>query len=186
MFKISRAGFLLGIFLLLPWSAHSQMNVYVGPHIGIQKSQDAQNANNLVGATMRLRLLPVLGVETDIGYRQEKYGSGALTVRSWPVTITGLIYPLPIIYGGLGAGWYNTTFDYANIYNETGFGDETTHKLGWHLVAGIELPASPKINLFGDIRYVFIDYNLKDVPSAVLDGVNANFYSINFGLLFRL
>lgn len=186
MFRIISVGLVLGVLVLLPLSVSSQTNVYLGPHLGIQKSQDADDANYLVGATLRLKLMPAFGVEGDFGYRQEKYGSDVLTVKSWPVTITGLIYPLQIIYGGLGAGWYNTTFDYANNYNQAGFVDETTQKFGWHLAAGIELPASPSIKLFGDVRYVFIDYNIKDLPDAVLDNVDADFYSINFGLLFRL
>lgn len=183
MFRLISTGIIFGILILLPWSAHSQMNVYLGPHLGIQKASNADKANYLVGATMRLKLMPVLGVEGDIGYRQEKYGSGALTVKDWPVTVTGLLYPLPIIYGGIGVGWYNSTFHYDDKY---GISDETTHESGWHLAAGIELPASPNVKLFGDVRYVFLDYKFKELPDAVLNGAKANFYSINFGLLIRL
>ncbi len=185
MFRKINLGIFLGILILLPLSARGQTSAYVGPHLGIQKAEGA-DANYLVGATLRLKLMPVLGVEGDIGYRQENYGSDALTVRDYPVTVTGLIYPLPIIYGGLGAGWYNTTFDYADKYNELGFADETTTKFGWHLAAGVELPASPKFKLFGDVRFVFLDYKFKDLPEAVLDGAKSNFYSINVGVLVRL
>ena len=183
--KIS-TGIFLAILILLPLSARSQTNAYLGPHLGIQKSSGAEGANYLVGATLRMRLLPVLGAEADIGYRQQKYGSGALTVREWPVTVTGLLYPLPIIYGGIGGGWYNTTFDYSDTYNQAGYGDETTTKFGWHLAAGVELPASPKVRLFGDVRFVFLDYKFKDLPGAVLDGAESDFYSINAGVLIRL
>jgi hypothetical protein len=183
--KIS-AGIFLGIFILLPLSARSQTGVYFGPHIGIQKSQGAEDANYLVGATLRLKLLPVLGAEADIGYRQEKYGSDVVTVKNWPVTFTGLLYPLPVIYGGIGGGWYNTTFDYADTYNDLGFDDETTREFGWHLAAGIELPVSPSVIMFGDVRFVFLDYEFKDLPDAVLDGADSDFYSINVGLLFSL
>jgi opacity protein-like surface antigen len=186
VFRKISMGIVYGILILLPLAANSQTNVYLGPHLGIQKSHDAQDANLLAGATLRLKLSSALGIEGDIGYRQEKYASGAVTVKNWPVTVTGLIYPLPIIYGGIGAGWYNTTIDYAKIYNQAGFSDETTQKFGWHLAAGIELPASPNVRLFGDIRYVFIDYEFKNLPGAVLDGVKSDFYSINAGILFRL
>jgi len=135
---------------------------------------------------VRAKLMPAIGVEGDIGYRQEKLGNDALTIRQWPVTVTGLLYPLPFLYGALGGGWYNTTFDYADVYNKAGYADETTRKFGWHLGAGVELPASHSIKLFGDVRYVFLDQKLKNLPDAVLDGDNANFYSINAGLLFRL
>jgi opacity protein-like surface antigen len=185
MFREINIGIILGILILLPLSAYSQTSVNLGPHLGIQKAKNA-DANYLVGATLRLKLMPILGVEGDIGYRQQKYGEDVLTVRQYPVTVTGLIYPLPIIYGGIGAGWYNTTFDYTDTYNDLGIDDETTSEFGWHLAAGVELPASPRVKLFGDVRFVFLDYKLKDLPDAVLDGAESNFYSINAGLLFRL
>ena len=186
MIRIIDTGIFLGLLILLPLSGHGQTGLSLGPHLGIQKSHDAQDANYLVGATLRLKQSPALGAEADIGYRQEKYGFGAVTVRYWPVTVTGLLYPLPIIYGGLGGGWYNTTFDYAETYNRAGYGDVTTRKFGWHLAAGVELPASPKVRLFGDVRYVFLDYKFKDLPGAVLNGAESDFYSINAGVLLRL
>jgi len=185
MFGKISIGIFLGILILLPLTARSQTATYLGPHLGIQKSRDAQDANYLVGATLRLKLSPFLGAEGDISYRQEKYGSGAVTVRNWPVTVTGLLYLLPTVYGGVGAGWYNTSFDYADTYNKGGYGDETTQEFGWHLAVGVELPASPKVRLFGDVRYVFLDYEFKDLPDAVLDGAKSDFYSINAGILFQ-
>src|SRR5512140_1024891 len=164
--------------MMLPVATQSQTNAYVGPHLGMQKSPDAQDANYLLGATVRFRLMPIIGVEGDIGYRQEKFGSGAVTVKEWPVTVTGLLYPLPIVYGGIGAGWYSTTLDYNDTYNRAGYGDETKRNFGWHLAAGVELPASPKFRLFGDIRFVFLDYKFKELPGKVLDGAKANFYSL--------
>lgn len=184
---IKKYTFGIGVttLLLLSFSVRSQA-IYFGPHLGIQKAQDAEKSNYLVGATLRMKLLPGIGAEGDIGYRQEKFGSGAVTVKNWPVTVTGLLYPLPIVYGGLGGGWYNTTFDYADSYNQMGFADEAVKKFGWHLAAGVELPASPKLKVFGDVRYVFLDYKFKELPGGVLDGAKANFYSLNFGLLLRL
>ena len=186
MFGKISAGIVLGILLSLPLSSYSQSSVYVGPHLGIQKSEGAEDPSYLIGATLRAKLLPILGIEADIGYRQEKYGSGAVTVRTWPVTVTGLLYPLPVIYGGLGGGWYSTTFDYADSYNDIGIEDETTRNFGWHLAAGVEFPASPRVRLFGDVRFVFLDYDFKDLPEAVLDGADSDFYSINVGVLFGL
>lgn len=186
MLKFFYVGIILGTLFMLPSNTYSQTNVFLGPHLGMQKSGDAENMNYLVGATIRAKLAPALGVEMDVGYRQQKYGNDVLTVKDWPVTITGLIYPLPMIYGGVGAGWYNSTLDYADRFNQIGYGDETTQKFGWHLAAGIEVEASPKINLFGDVRYVFLKYKFRNLPGAVLDGAKSDFYSINVGLLFRL
>ncbi len=183
--KLTSAIF-LAILIILPLSARSQTNLYLGPHLGIQKSDGAEDANYLVGVTLRMKVMPIIGVEGDIGYRQEKYGSGAVTVRNWPVTVTGLLYPLPVIYGGIGGGWYNTTFDYNDTYNDAGFDDETSNEFGWHLAAGLEIPASSRFKLYGDVRFVFLEYKFKDLPEAVLDGKKSDFYSLNFGLLFRL
>ena len=88
--KLSSAIF-LGMLFLLPLSASSQTSLYLGPHLGIQKSDGAEDANYLVGATLRMKVMPILGLEGDLGYRQEKYGSGAVTVRNWPLTVTGLL-----------------------------------------------------------------------------------------------
>lgn len=177
--------FALGILIMLPLAARSQ-SLYIGPHLGIQKSDGAEDANYLVGATLRMKLMPIIGIEGDLGYRQEKYGNNAVTVRNWPVTVTGLLYPLPFAYGGIGGGWYNTTFDYADTYNDAGFDDETTQEFGWHLAAGVELPASPRFKVFGDVRFVFLDYKFKELPNAVMEGKDSDFYSLNFGILFRL
>ena len=186
MIKRICLGLLLSICIALPLSVHGQIGVSFGPHVGIQKAQDAEKSNFLVGATMRLRFMSALGAEGNISYRQEDFAANSFTSKSWPVTVTGLLYPLPFLYGGVGAGWYNTTFDFDDATNNAGFEDRTEQEFGWHLAVGLELPASPSIALFGDVRYVFLDYNLKDVPSAVLNDVNADFYSINAGLLFRL
>ena len=172
--KLSSAIF-LGMLFLLPLSASSQTSLYLGPHLGIQKSDGAEDANYLVGATLRMKVMPILGLEGDLGYRQEKYGSGAVTVRNWPLTVTGLLYPLPMIYGGIGGGWYNTTFDYNNTYNDAGFDDETTNEFGWHLAAGLEVSASPQFKLVGDVRYVFLDYKFKELPEAFLTGQKSDF-----------
>ena len=179
-------GILLGFLILLPLAARSQPGVFIGPHLGIQKAKDAENASYLAGATLRVKLAPIFGIEGDIGYRQEKYGSGALTIREWPATATALLYPLPVICGGVGGGWYNSTLDYSDDLNNAGIDDDTATKFGWHLVVGIELPASPKFKVFGDVRYVFLDRKLKNLPDAVIQGDDANFYSINLGLLFRI
>lgn len=179
----------LSTLLLLPSTSHGQFDptdkpkVYLGPHFGIQKTQDVDGTDYLVGATLRVKPLTFLGVDADIAYRQEEFNSD-LTVRSWPITVSGLLYPVPMLYGGLGAGWYQTTFDFSDALNNSGVNDETSGEFGWHLVGGVEVQAARKIIVYGDFRYAFLEYDLEDIPGAVLDGVNADFYSINIGLLF--
>lgn len=42
--------------------------------------------------------------------------------------VTGLVYPLPIVYGAVAAGWYNATFDFESELIE----DRTEQEFGWH------------------------------------------------------
>lgn len=178
-------GILLSFLLAFPIIANSQVGISFGPHVGIQKAQDADESNYLFGGTVRAKFA-ALGAEAGISYRQEDYQNGAVTVKSWPVTASGLIYPVPVIYGVVGGGWYNTTFDFNDVYNTMGFEDRSEQEFGWHLGAGLELPISMRTKLYGDVRWVFLDYELENLPSAVVEDVNADFYSINAGLLFGL
>jgi len=155
----------------------------VGPQLGYQKAKDADNGKLMFGGAIRARLTPALGVEGSINYRQEKYGDGALTVKSWPVMVTGLYYPIPIIYGAVGAGWYNTKFDYSSELNEF-VKDKSSQEFGWHFGAGVEIPAGISTKLTADIKYVFLNYDFKEVPG--LGNIDSNFYIINLGLLFGL
>lgn len=147
-------GCMILLLLFVVPQVHAQ-GFNLGPQLGYHKSEDA-DGNFLIGAALRLKLMPIVGVEGSINYRQEEF-SDQLTVRSWPVMVSGMIYPLPIVYGVLGAGWYNTTFDFEDIPGVDE--DHTEQEFGWHFGAGVELPVG-RSKLTGDIRYVFLDYDL--------------------------
>jgi opacity protein-like surface antigen len=169
----------MGLITLLVVQANAQ-SIGLGPQLGFYKARDADNGSIMGGVACRLKLTPVLGAEASINYRQEKYANDAVTVRSWPVMVTGLIYPLPVVYGAMGVGWYNSTFD----YNVPSLADETKQKFGWHFGAGVELPAGPKIKLTGDIRYVFLNYDFKQIPGS--GDLKSDFFVITVGFLFGL
>jgi len=172
---------LMGLITVLVVPVNGQ-SVSLGPQVGYYKAQDT-DGNFMGGVAWRFKFTPMLGLEASINYRQEKYMDDALTVRSWPVMVTGLIYPLPIVYGAIGAGWYNTTFD----YDQDKFAllkDETTQEFGWHFGGGVELPVGSNFKLTGDIRYVFLDYDFEEIPGS--SELESNFYVITAGLLFGL
>ena len=156
----------------------------VGPRAGYYKSQDAEEGNLMAGAAARLKLSPVLGIEGSIDYRSERYLNGAVTVKSWPVMATALVYPLPIVYGLAGFGWDNTTFDFdAGKLGVVSIEDKTEQEGGWHFGGGVELPLGGT-TLAADIRYVFLDYDFSDVPGS--GDVKSDFYAITVSLLFGL
>lgn len=170
------------IILTLPSQA-SAKNLSIGPQIGYFRSQDADNGSVMGGLELRFKVNQYFGGEASINYRQEKYADGLLTVRSWPVMLTGLLYPVPFIYGAMGAGWYNTTLDYDQDRLPL-LKDDTAQKIGWHFGGGLELPLSPKIRLTTDFRYVFLDYQFEEIPGS--EDMKSNFYVISAGLLYDL
>ncbi|MBN2709727.1 MAG: porin family protein [Calditrichaceae bacterium] len=172
---------IMGLITIFAAPVNSQ-SIAIGPQVGYYKAQDA-DGSFMGGLAWRFKSAEIFGLEASINYRQEKYFNDVLTVRSWPVMVTGLIYPVPIVYGAIGVGWYNTTFD----YDQTRFPslkDETKQKFGWHFGGGVELPVGSKINLTGDIRYVFLNYAFQEFPGS--GDKNSNFFVIAVGFLFVL
>jgi opacity protein-like surface antigen len=174
---------LLTVLAALITAQANAQSVSLGPQVGYYKARDADKGSLMGGVAWRLKVMPILGVEASINYRQEKYGNDALTVRSWPVMVTGLIYPLPIVYGAIGAGWYSVTYDY-NQSKLPLIKDETTQKVGWHFGGGVELPIGSSFKLTGDIRYVFLNYKFKQFPGS--NDMKSNFTVITAGFLYNL
>ena len=153
----------------------------LGPQAGYQKAKDADDGKLMGGLALRLKLSQSLGVEGSINYRQEKFND-ALTVRSWPIMVTGLFYPLPVAYGAIGAGWYNSKFDFEAPGNAASI-EERKQEFGWHFGCGVELPLGAHTKLAGDVRYVFLNYDFDKVPGVQID---RDFYVITAGILFGL
>ena len=157
--------------------------VYLGPQLGFQKANDADEGQFWGGAVLRARLTYALALEGSINYRQETFMSDQLTVRSWPVTASALFYPVSVLYGVAGMGWYHLTLDYHSDLASV-FEDETQQKVGWHFGGGLELPLSDNVNFTSDIRYVFLNYDFQELPGS--DDLSSNFYALMFGLVWDL
>ena len=178
----TKALLFMGLITLMVTHAEAA-SINLGPQLGFYKAKDADNGAFIGGVTCRLKFTSVLGAEASINYRQETYGHDAVTVRSWPVMVTGLIYPVPILYGAIGAGWYNLTFDY-NQGKYPLLKDETMQKFGWHFGAGVEVPAGVTSKLIGDIRYVFLNYKFQEIPGSA--NMKSDFFVITVGFLFGI
>jgi hypothetical protein len=161
--------------------ARATSGVSFGPQVGVSKSP-GKDANLIAGAALRLRLIPVIGVDASINYHQEEFAGDGLVVRSWPVQVTGLLYVLPVAYAAMGAGWYMTTFDVEGAPGVV-LEDDTETDFGWHFGGGLEIPLGYTAKLVGDLRYVFIDYDFAAVPGS--GEVNSDFYMATAGLLFN-
>jgi len=152
---------------------------YIGVHGAFTKARGAEDGNFLGGMHLELLMARILGVQGAIGYRsEEKFevplpsGPASLNVRIIPVTVSGKVY-LPVAptfspYGVAGAGWYHTFFDYSAPLEATGLHDQDTNTFGWHLGAGLNLMVSPRVGLFAEGRWAFLDPNEK-LDSATRD-----------------
>lgn len=170
------------LFSVLLLSESFAQGFSIGPQVGYYKSKGADEGTMMYGAAMRLRLADMLGLEASINYRSESYEDNSITITSYPIMATAMIYVLPIAYSAIGAGWYNSDIDYSSQLNALGFKDGSNQDFGWHFGGGAELPLGI-LTLTADIRYVFIDYGFDKVPGQDLQ---SNFYVITAGVLINL
>jgi hypothetical protein len=172
------AMLLAAALVLLSLTSPVAAKARFGLHLGVQKAQDADNANTIFGALVRSKAED-WAIEASIDYRQEKYFNDEVTVRTWPVMLTLLYYPIPVLHGDFGAGWFNTTIDYSQDINDLGKSDYTAQRFGWHFGGGVEFPLET-VTLTADVRYVFLDYKWKYVPGT--SGRKGDFYMLTFGV----
>jgi opacity protein-like surface antigen len=134
----------------------------------------------MLGAFVRAGSM--FGVEGAVDYRNEDLGSGA-ELRTWPVTVSLIVAPIPLVYGVAGVGWYNTTLETPGLL---GTSEETSTDFGYHVGAGAQLPILPMLSLVGDVRYSYVDYDLDAFTSSVSEMEKGNYVSVNVGAMFQL
>jgi len=157
-------------------------NIGIGPQVGYQRSGDADAGRFMFGAVMRAKLSVAFGVEASINYRQDVYENW--TVRTWPVMLSALFYPFPQFYAVAGGGWHHSTIDFDPGFQQADLADQTSNPFGWHIGGGAEVPLGESVRLFGDVRYVFLDYNFDDLDDIPLSEMESNFYVISVGIIF--
>jgi hypothetical protein len=151
------------------------------PSIGITKPVDGgTDAKVLTGLALRNDIAPILMGELAVAYRSESRFDDQLHVRSWPVTASLYLKPVPTLYGGAGVGWYQTTFDYEND-TPLLLEDETKQLFGVHVGGGMTVPMSA-VGLDLNGRYVM----LRDQESRLVpEEFNPDFWTLSLGLAFK-
>ena len=149
------------------------------PSAGLTRSVDSDQAKTSLGLALRAPLLAgFLDAEVGAAYRSEDFESGAVTVRTWPITASAWLDLSSTMYAGGGLGWYNTTF-----HDNAGLAaDHTEEKVGLHLGAGVRLPLSPSLGLDLSGRYVFLG---SEETNLVPRKFNANSWTTQLGLAVR-
>ena len=146
------------------------------PSIGTSRPVDGGDAKTFGGLALRAPLAPLLAAEIGAAYRTESRFDGNLSVRSWPVTASLYLTPVPALYAGAGVGWYQNTFDYSS---QLPIADKTTQDFGVHVGGGIQVPLASAMAVDLGGRYVMMrDQESRLVPEKF----NPDFWMISLGL----
>ena len=168
---------ILSTCLILTCAASAHAGLGVGARYSYVHSNDMEDNSGMPGVMVRLRHMMFFGIEGAIDSHKQDLDNGA-ELRSTPISISAMVYPVPFVYGLAGLGFYHTTL-------KSG-GDETSDsKMGYHFGAGVEMPLVPLLKMTGDLRYRFLNYEFKDIPGSV-GKVDADGYAISAGLILYL
>lgn len=167
---------LIGTFFLLAATVNYAQHFSIGPEVGYYKQKDADKGSFLFGGSARLTF-GLLGVEGAIHYREDKYYNDAVKIQRYPISVSGLIFPLPFVYACAGIDWINSK----TTVNLPGVSGDTSSDLGYHFGAGVHLSLG-SIVLKGDARYVMI--GKMKIPSS--GEIDESVLVLSAGLLFTL
>ncbi len=181
--KIAWSSFLAAVLIIGAVSsaqAGGLLGFSVGGQAGVSRTGgDVDKSAFIGGGSARVEILSILAGEFAVNYRRESLDSG--DISTIPIQVSALITPLPLIYGTIGVGWYSINLD-GDLTDQLGdIGDFSNAAL--HLGGGISFPVAEKWNLIGDIRYVFLNYDIEDLPDF---DSNADFYMITGGLQYEV
>jgi opacity protein-like surface antigen len=151
------------------------------PSVGITRPVNSDDNTSKISGGLALRgdLVPFLMAEIGASYRSEDRFGGNLHVRQWPITASLWLKPVPMLYAGGGAGWYQTTLHYAESLQ---LSDETKQKFGVHLGGGMRLPLAPMVGLDLNGRYVFLDNVDQKLTTEKFD---PDFWTTSLGLAIK-
>ena len=156
----------------------------IGAMAGYVRARDADEGTWHAGVVARLQIVPFLAAEASISFHVDDYADGDVTVTTYPVQVTALLYPLPSLplrpYGLIGAGWYYTRVDFDD---SIGGGDETDSQFAVHVGAGGELSLGPGFTLFADFRWLFLDE--PGVDNSNIEDEEFDTWMVTIGGLFR-
>jgi hypothetical protein len=152
--------------------------VEIIPSLGMTRavSSDDKTVKFSGGLALRGNLAPFLMGEIGASYRSEERFGGDLRIKQWPVTTSLWLKPVPMLYAGGGAGWYQTSLEYREALQVPG---RTEQKFGVHLGGGLRLPLLPMAALDIQGRYVFLDNIDQKISTEKLD---PDFWTTSIGL----
>ena len=172
------AALLLGGLAITAPRAHAAEII---PSMGMTRTPTNGDDTRLsYGLAVRGNIAPMLAAEIGVGYRKDLLFNGQVESTQWPLTASLWLKPVPMLYAGGGAGWYNTTLHYPNSPLVSSL---TTQKFGVHLGGGVSLPVIPgvaSVDLNG--RYVYLGNQKSDLPP---NNFKADYWTTSLGVAFH-
>jgi len=179
---------LLCCYAALPAGAQAGL-LGLGGHVGYFRAGDHGEKKFFAGAHARIKLPLLFAVEGALDYRpaaSREVGGAArgsdLDVTTYPITVSAMIRPMPLLYVLAGVGWYNTTIEFSGPPPFGGPDSETDDNFGSHVGAGVELPIGGGKSLSADVRYVFLDYDIRKLDLGGTRKLDADYVSFQVGL----
>jgi len=176
---------LFPLLLASPASA-DLLGFKVGAHGGISHTGgDIDDSSPIFGGVARLEVLSIITGELAVDYKSDSIETpaGDRDISTVPIQLSALITILPVIYGTIGVGYYSVSAD--DDLQDQVEGLDDLSNAAMHLGVGAEFPVGNRLSIMGDLRYVFLDYNLDNVDEDIFD-TSASFYTLTGGLLLRV
>ncbi len=156
--------------------------VLIGPQGGFQKPGDGDDTRYNVGAFLRVKPSQYWGIDASGDYFKQTFLDGDIRANSVPVMASLRIYPFPYMYLAGGGVYQHLNLNFSPALNTAGINDTTKNRWGFQAGTGLEIPLTSWVALQADARYVWIDYDLDNVPGA--SNLTTDYYIVRFGLGF--
>jgi opacity protein-like surface antigen len=153
----------------------------IGGRYNYNETLDTDRNAHMGGAMLRARN-NYFGLEGSVDYHEDELLTET-DLKTWPISASILAFPLPVLYGIAGLGWYNTTVDFPE---NASVDDQTDSSLGYHIGGGVELPVTNVIRFTSDVRWLFVDYEFDEIPESAVNEVDADSFQFNAGILFYM
>ncbi len=169
------------LLMSLALSAQSARAAEVIPSMGMTRTPENGDDTRLsYGLAVRSNIVPMVSAEVGIAYRKDQLFDGALESTQWPVTASLWFHPMPMMYVGGGAGYYNTTLHYPQTPL---LASATSQEFGMHLGGGLTVPMIPGVaSLDLNGRYVYMGDQKTDLPP---NNFKADYWTTSLGVAFH-
>ena len=163
--------------------AEARRIVGIGGFVGYSDARDADEGTVHVGGDLSIRPFELLGGRLEVGYREDELepagdGFQIAKVESIPILLSAQIFPFgdrleplaPFLIGG--GGWFVTRTEERFDRGDGAVRFRRTRAdQAWHVGGGLDWNLGRHLTLGADVRWMFLDVELRELPDADADGL---------------